>query len=128
AGLTPQLLRGQGLTEMPLDGIHAVTVPGAVAGWAALHARFGHLPMRDLLAPAVFYADHGFPVTDIIASRWAAFADKLSADPGASRTYLPAGRAPRAGEIFTNRDLAASIRRLSAGGRTGLAVVEASSA
>src|SRR5262245_45303080 len=71
AGLTLDVLRKRGLTEMPIDGIHTVTVPGAVAGWDALHKRFGRLPMADLLAPAIFYAEHGFPVTDIIASRWA---------------------------------------------------------
>jgi gamma-glutamyltranspeptidase len=69
--LTPGLLKAQGLTDMPFSGIHTVTVPGAVAGWAALHRRFGRLPMADLLAPAIFYAEHGFPVSDVIAARWA---------------------------------------------------------
>ena len=52
------------MTEMPASGIHTVTVPGAVAGWEALRARFGRLPMADILAPAIFYADDGFPVSD----------------------------------------------------------------
>jgi gamma-glutamyltranspeptidase/glutathione hydrolase len=104
---------------MPMEGIHSVTVPGAVAGWSALHARFGRLPLSDVLAPAVYYAEHGFPVTDIIARRWAEAVDKLAADPGAARTYLPNGRAPRAGELFTNRELAASLRRIAERGRAG---------
>src|SRR5262249_28272830 len=98
SGLTPSTLRAEGVHGMPVDGIHSVTVPGAVAGWDALHARFGRLPLADVLAPAEFYAEHGFPVTDIIAARWAAWTDKLCADPNAARTYLPRGRAPRAGE------------------------------
>ena len=55
---------------MPGRGIYSVTVPGAVAGWEALRARFGKLPMSDILAPAIFYAEQGFPVTDVIADAW----------------------------------------------------------
>src|SRR4051812_12702723 len=72
AGLTPAVLRRQGLTAMPQSGIHTVTVPGAVAGWEALRTRLGSLPLADLLAPAIFYADTGFPVSDVIAAHWAA--------------------------------------------------------
>jgi gamma-glutamyltranspeptidase/glutathione hydrolase len=112
-------LRTQGVVDMPMSGIHSVTIPGAVAGWSALHARFGRLPLTEVLAPAIFYAERGFPVTDIIAARWATWIDKLTATADAARTYLPAGRAPKAGEIFTNRDLAASLRRIAAAGRAG---------
>src|SRR5580765_4063309 len=118
-GLTPGLLKAQGLTDMPFSGIHTVTVPGAVAGWAALHRRFGRLPIADLLAPAVFYAEHGFPVSDVIAARWAQWTDKLSADPSAAATYLPNGRAPRSGELFANRDLASALRRIGSDGPAG---------
>jgi gamma-glutamyltranspeptidase/glutathione hydrolase len=118
-GLTPQLLKSHGLTEMPLNGIHAVTVPGAVAGWAALHQRFGRLPLADVLAPAVFYAERGFPVSDVIAGRWAQWTEKLAADAQAAATYLPDGRAPRSGELFTNRDLGAVLRRIAERGAAG---------
>src|SRR5437899_1723240 len=96
AGLTPGLLRSRGISEMPATGIHTVTVPGAVAGWHALHRRFGALPFADLLAPAIAYADQGFPVSEVIAAAWEALAGKLVARPEAAATYLPAGRAPRA--------------------------------
>ena len=66
-GLTPELLKARGMTRMPGSGIHSVTVPGAVAGWDALRRRFGTRPMSELLAPAIFYAANGFPVTDVIA-------------------------------------------------------------
>ena len=56
---------------MPQRGIHSVTVPGAVAGWDAMHKRFGRLPLSPLLAPAIYYAEEGFPVTEIIADFWA---------------------------------------------------------
>ena len=119
AGLTPAALRAKGITQMPAEGIHSVTVPGAVAGWTALHARFGHLPLADVLAPAIFYAEHGFPVSDIIAARWETWTGKLAEDPYAARTYLPDGRAPRAGERFVNRDLSRSLRSIASDGRPG---------
>ena len=119
SGLTPALMKSNGLTEMPFGGIHTVTVPGAVAGWVALHQRFGRLPLADVLAPAIFYAARGFPVSDVIAARWAQWTDKLSADANAAATYLPDGRAPRSGELFVNRDLAKTLRRIAADGASG---------
>ena len=113
AGLTPALLQSNGHTEMPGDGIHTVTVPGCVAGWDAMRVRLGSLPMADLLAPAIFYADQGFPVSEIIADAWRALTPKLAASPNAATTYLPNGRAPRAGEVFRNPELADSFRRIA---------------
>jgi gamma-glutamyltranspeptidase / glutathione hydrolase len=109
-GLSPELLRRHGMEAMPATGIHSVTVPGAVAGWAALHARFGRLPLADLLAPAVFYAEDGFPVAPVVAEGWAALEDAVAGDPAAAATYLPSGQAPAAGAIFRNPDLARSLR------------------
>src|SRR5262245_42527193 len=54
-GMTAEFLKSKGLNRMPNSGIYSVTVPGAVKGWDMLRARFGALPMRDLLAPAIFY-------------------------------------------------------------------------
>jgi gamma-glutamyltranspeptidase/glutathione hydrolase len=117
-GLTPALLESRGFHEMPRSGIHSVTVPGAVAGWEALRARFGTRPMSDLVGAAIRYADEGFPVSDVIAAHWATFTPKLAAEAGAA-IYLPGGRPPRAGEIFRNRDLAASMRRIADRGPAG---------
>jgi gamma-glutamyltranspeptidase/glutathione hydrolase len=117
--LTLALMKSRGLAEMPSNGIHTVTVPGAVAGWDALRARLGTLPMADLLAAAIRYADEGFPVTDVIAAHWEDLTAKLESEPGARHTYLPGGRAPRAGEIFRNPDLAGSLRLIAAHGREG---------
>jgi len=73
-----------------------------------------------VLAAAVFYAEEGFPVSDIIAGRWATWCDKLAADRHAAGTYLPGGRAPRAGELFRNPDLARSLRLIASNGRAAL--------
>jgi len=108
-GLSREWLVRRGVASMPVSGIHCVTVPGAVAGWAALHARFGRIPFADTLAPARFYAEHGFPVTEIIAGAWNDLTDTLVENPNAARTYLPGGRAPRVGEVFRNPDLARSL-------------------
>src|SRR5580765_7264793 len=101
-GLTPELLKSKGNTRMPSSGIYTVTVPGAVKGWEMLRARFGKLPMADLLAPAIFYAEDGFPVSDVIASAWnsPAATRKLTNGPHAAEVFLPDGRAPKSGEIF----------------------------
>jgi gamma-glutamyltranspeptidase / glutathione hydrolase len=117
-GLTPALLRTRHIVQMPGDGVHSVTVPGAVAGWEALRLRFGSLPMPAILAPAIFYATHGFPVSDIIAAAWAELTEKLAAEPEAARTFLPKGRPPRAGEIFRNPALARSLRSIALKGRS----------
>ncbi|HKB11549.1 MAG TPA: gamma-glutamyltransferase, partial [Vicinamibacterales bacterium] len=114
--LTPALLASLGVTSMPQNGIHSVTVPGAVAGWEALRARLGRLPLSVLLAPAIQYAAEGFPVSDVIAAHWATLAEKLRAEPLAAALYLPDGRPPRAGEIFRNPDLARSLTTIGRGG------------
>jgi gamma-glutamyltranspeptidase/glutathione hydrolase len=118
AALTAALLKARGVHEMPAHGILSVTVPGAVAGWSALHQRFGRLPLSEVLAPAIDYADNGFPVSDIIAGRWARWQDKLAADNASAQTYLIDGHTPAAGEIFANRDLARSLQRIAQSGPT----------
>ena len=100
-----------------LSGIHTVTVPGAVAGWFRLHERYGRLPMSRLLAPAIEYAQEGFPVSEIIAGQWQGAEAHLQANDAATRTYLVDGRAPRHGEVFESPDLARTLRLLAEEGR-----------
>jgi gamma-glutamyltranspeptidase/glutathione hydrolase len=118
-GLTPELLRSKGNTRMPSSGIHTVTVPGVVKGWEMMRARFGKLPMADLLAPAIFYAEDGFPVSDVIANAWNGATRKLQTGPHAAEVFLPGGRAPKAGEVFKNPTLAATMRLIAEKGPAG---------
>lgn len=117
SGLNREALRARGFTNMPQRGIWSVTIPGCVAGWDALQARFGHIKLARLLAPAIRLAEEGFPVSEIVAGYWKASEALLRADPVAARTFLPAGRAPEVGEIFRNPDLAWSLRQVARGGR-----------
>ena len=115
-GLTIDHLKAKGATSMPPAGIDSVTVPGTVAGWHALHARFGRLPWKDLFQSAIFYADDGYPVPEIIASYWKESADWIANDSEARRLYLPGGKPPAVGQIFQNHDLAKALRLLAANG------------
>jgi gamma-glutamyltranspeptidase / glutathione hydrolase len=117
--LTPEYLSAAGVTELPVRGPYTVTVPGVVAGWHALRDKFGHLPMGDLLAPAIHYAKEGFPVAEITAGLWARSLLVLKADSNAARTFLVDGHAPSAGSIFRNPDLARSLTRIADHGRDG---------
>jgi gamma-glutamyltranspeptidase / glutathione hydrolase len=118
-GLTIEALEHRKIGTMPREGMYSVTVPGAVAGWDQLRTKFGTMPFERILAPAVYYADNGFPVTEIIGASWQGSVKKLSATKSAKETYMPNGRAPKAGEIFRNRDLAVSLRLVAAHGRDG---------
>jgi len=118
SGFAPQALsldalRQLGLTAMPGAGIHTVTVPGAADGWFRMHAQFGKLPWRDLFAPAIYYAEHGFPVTELIQWDWQSLSDKLAADENARRIYLKDGKAPAVGEIFRNPQVARAYKLIA---------------
>src|SRR5262247_2394936 len=93
AGLTIDFLTAQGNSSMPQHGIHAVTVPGAVSGWMALHERFGRAPLDVILSAATAHAEDGFPVSEITALEWAGAMPLLRTDANAIRTYLPDGEA-----------------------------------
>ncbi len=116
-GLSIDFLRSKGMKTMPRSGIHTVTVPGCVDGWAMLHGRFGRLKWAELFEPAIYYAEHGFPVTEIISEQWINSTKKLAADENARRVYLPNGAAPRLGGIFRNPELARAFRLVAQNGR-----------
>ena len=109
-GLSLELLRSQGLgTALPAGHAHNVTVPGAPAAWADLHARFGILPREQVVEPAAELATAGYPVAPISARLWQAAAGQLlAARHGAE--LLTQGRAPHAGEVMRIPTLAASLR------------------
>src|SRR5439155_761988 len=115
--MTRAALLARGHQTMPEETVEDVTVPGALSGWDALLKRFGTITLAQALAPAIRYADEGFPVTPIIAREWADETEKLKKDDGARATFLVdsarAPRAPRAGEWFRNPDLARTLRLIA---------------
>jgi gamma-glutamyltranspeptidase/glutathione hydrolase len=111
--LTIDFLKKEGVKVMPEEGIHSVTVPGAVDGWAKAHERFGRLPWKDLFTPAIYDAEHGYAVPEIIHDFWVAGARRLSQTPEAGRVFLPQGRPPALGEQFLNPDLGKTLRLLA---------------
>lgn len=115
--LTLQHFQELGLTKVPSYGPLPVSVPGAVDGWFELHGRFGRLPMKEVLDPAIGYAREGFPVSELIAYSMQKAVPNLERYPGFRETYMPNGRAPRKGEIFKNPNLAATLEKIAAGGR-----------
>jgi gamma-glutamyltranspeptidase/glutathione hydrolase len=112
-GLSIEYLKQKGALLMPQAGIDSVTVPGAVEGWAKAHARFGRLPWQDLFGPAIYYAEHGYPVPELIHEFWEGDAQTLKQTPEAERLYLPGGKAPDIGEMFTNPDLGKTLRLIA---------------
>src|SRR4029453_4186603 len=109
-------LKKRNFDRMPESGIHAGTVPGAVDGWAKLMERFGTMTLAQVLQPAIEYAERGFPVTDVIAYDWK-LVQMLPDDTDFARTFKPKGQPPGPGEIFTNKNLAETLKKIAAGGR-----------
>jgi gamma-glutamyltranspeptidase/glutathione hydrolase len=114
--LTIDYLKKKGATKMPPAGIDSVTVPGAVEGWHKLHERFGLLPWKDLFTPAIFYAENGFAVQELIGSDWQGSAPKLKQDSESRRVFLMNDQAPSMGQIFKNPDLAKALRLIATSG------------
>jgi len=111
--LTIAFLKAQGAKTMPQFGIQSVTVPGVVDGWAKLHQKFGRLQWSELFQPAIYFADHGFPVTEIISEAWREQERRLARDPNAKSVFLPNGRAPHVGEVFRNPQMAQALRLIA---------------
>ncbi len=108
-GLTLQYLKSHGLKRIPGTGILSVSIPGCVMGWWELHQRFGKLPWKDLFKPAIYYASHGFPITQWNSMYWPAYSDVLRKDKEAARVYLPGGQPPKLGQIFRNPEYAGAL-------------------
>ncbi len=104
---------------IPVHSPYAWTVPGAVDGWFELHAKFGRLPMKDVLAPAARAAREGEPVAQVIAGAWARGARLFKDKPGFAPVFLPEGHAPKEGEVFKNPALARAYELLGEKGRDG---------
>ncbi len=121
SGRAPRAATRERMAELcpggvPKIGPLTVTVPGTVHGWATLLQEHGTLTLAQALAPAIRYAEQGFPVSEIIGHSWSQDSDKLRRDEGSAATWLVNGKAPRIGQIFREPDLARTLRDIAAGG------------
>lgn len=119
--LSVETLRERGHKEMPARGWMPVTVPGAPRTWRDVHQRFGRLKFEEIFEPAIYYAEHGFPLSPILAYYWgyAARAYESNTTPefrGWSETFAPGGRAPRAGEMWHSEGHARTLRKIAQSG------------
>ena len=115
--LTLDYLKKQGLSKIPSTGPLPVSVPGCVDGWFELHKKFGKLPMKDLLAPAIAYASEGFPMTEVIQNDFARSMRTLSRFENFKETYMPDGKITQTGELFKNPYLADTYEKIALKGR-----------
>jgi gamma-glutamyltranspeptidase / glutathione hydrolase len=122
SGWTPKAItaaggvhQAAGIRQIDRTGVHAVTVPGCVAGWDALRRRFGTKAFSELLAAAIFYAETGFPLAEMASLLWVS--DALLESPGYRETYATWPRPPEPGDEFRNPALAESLRQIAAHGR-----------
>jgi gamma-glutamyltranspeptidase / glutathione hydrolase len=116
-GMSADYLLSKGIKDMPQRGIHSVTVPGAVEGWEQLRVRFGSKSFAELLAPAIQYAEAGFPIGEVVSVYWKDSVAMLKGDAAAAKTFLVNGRAPASGEVWKDPELAATYRLIAKGGR-----------
>ncbi|BCG02248.1 gamma-glutamyltransferase 2 (plasmid) [Paraburkholderia sp. PGU19] len=102
-----------GIATQPVRGWDTVTVPGAIAGWEALHKKFGSLPFADLMEPAIEIAERGHAVASVVARKWAAAVPELKNQPGFADAFMPHGRAPEVSELIRMPGHAKTLRLLA---------------
>jgi gamma-glutamyltranspeptidase/glutathione hydrolase len=113
--LTPEFLASKGIKTMPMSGIHSVTVPGAVAGWWAMHQKYGKLPWKDLFQAAIAYAEKGYGMPEGMSELWvgANTVKSLAANPESARVFLPDGKGVPTGQLFRNPGMAHAFRLIA---------------
>ncbi|MCC6805201.1 MAG: gamma-glutamyltransferase [Anaerolineae bacterium] len=116
AALTADFLREQGYTEIPILDPHAVTVPGAPAGWEDLLKRHGSMPLADVLEDAIHYARDGYPVHPVYGSFWARGTTQRFLQNSGATDYLPGGSVPQVGQIVRLPGLANTLQAIADGG------------
>jgi gamma-glutamyltranspeptidase/glutathione hydrolase len=116
AGADAASARAQGRTSLSSASPDAVTIPGVVEAWQRLAEAHGTRGLDLLLQPAIHYAEHGYPVHDVIARQWARATDRLRADPEAGRLFLWDGRPPAPGQVHRQPELAHSLRQIARDG------------
>lgn len=112
-------VKERGFNEIPTHGWIPVTVPGAPGTWAELSARFGKLPLSEVLKPAIEYASEGYPISPTLGRFWerafSIYKNKLTEDYFKHwfETFAPKGRAPRVGEIWASPDHAKTLQLIA---------------
>ena len=119
AGLDASLLREQGLTSIPQQSAHSVTVPTAVDTWVTLNRDHGRMDLADILAPSIGYARDGYAVTPRVAFDFSGCFDLLQGDADASAVFLPEGRSLVAGDAHRQPALARTLTEIAEKGRDG---------
>ena len=113
---TPALFRERQLDEIPSSGVMSVSVPGAVRGWEDALQRFGTISLADALAPAIRYAEQGFPVSTRLSLDISGEQRRIARDTAMARTFLVDGRAPEPGTVLRQPELARTLRAIAEGG------------
>lgn len=119
AALSIEELKKRGYNEIPKFGFVPVTVPGVPGAWAELSKQFGKLPFKDVLAPAIRYAEEGFPISPVLGRFWRSAAEKFKETLKGEEfqhwfdTFAPKGRAPQIGEQWISQGHANTLRKIA---------------
>ncbi len=119
AAASAEAIRARGFDSIPEYNILAATVPGAIDAWYRANRKYGNLDFAALLRPAIHYAENGYVVSPVIAHNWQNSEQLLAQTPEASAAYLVDGKAPAAGSVHRQPDLARSLHRIASEGRDG---------
>jgi len=111
-----EALLAKGMTSIEATSPHAVNVPGAIEAWGALLKAKGSWSLDRVLAPAIKYAEHGFPVAPRVASDWKNWTAKLGNSAGATKHYLPNGGVPAEGDVMKLPALAETLKAIAKNG------------
>ena len=111
--MTIDFVKEQGLEKIPAYGPLPVTVPGAVAGWTALHKKFGRKNFKNLFSSAINYAENGFPVTELIAYYLDGSSKRFKDYPNFAEVWMKNGVTPKKGEVFKNAALANTYKQIA---------------
>ena len=111
--MTIENLKAMGIDKIPPFGPLPVTVPGAVAGWAALHKRFGKTPFDELFNNAIYYADNGFPITEVVGYYFQLSSERYKDYPNFKDVWMPNGKALKKGDVFVNKDLSNTYKQIA---------------
>ncbi|HEX3883917.1 MAG TPA: gamma-glutamyltransferase family protein [Stellaceae bacterium] len=119
-GATIAHYRGLGLDLVPGTGLLAAVVPGAFDAWTRMLRDYGTMPLSDILAPALGYAENGYPLVFQACNTIATVAEMFRKEwPTSAALYLPNGAPPVPGKLFRNPGLAATYKRVLAESEAG---------